>query len=65
MSYEVSLSKLPHPLKDLVENTQADTGRTDDDRLEVVNWIGKIAAGDIVKSECFPVSLLTKRCDVD
>ncbi|KAI9573699.1 hypothetical protein HD554DRAFT_2058162 [Boletus coccyginus] len=53
MSYEASLSKLPCPLKDLVANAQADTGRTDTDKLEVASWIDKVAAGDIVKSESF------------
>ncbi|KIJ64439.1 hypothetical protein HYDPIDRAFT_111763 [Hydnomerulius pinastri MD-312] len=51
MSYEASLSKLPHPLKDLVANAQADTGRTDADKVEVVSWIDKLAAGDVVKTE--------------
>lgn len=60
MSYEASLSKLPSPLKDLVANAQADTGRTDTDKLEVIGWIDKVAAGDIVKSESFSVSLLTQ-----
>ncbi|KAF8555242.1 nucleic acid-binding protein [Imleria badia] len=54
MSYEASLSKLHYPLKDLVANAQGDTGRTDTDKQEVVNWIDKVAAGDIVKSESFP-----------
>lgn len=57
MSYEASLSKLPYPLKDLVANAQADTGRTDTDKQEVVSWIDKVAAGDIVKSESFSVSI--------
>jgi len=51
MSYEASLSKLHSPLKELVTNAQADTGKTDADQLEVVNWIDKVAAGDIVKSD--------------
>ncbi|KAF8133668.1 hypothetical protein EV363DRAFT_1430225 [Boletus edulis] len=53
MSYEASLSKLPQPLKDLVANAQADTGRTDTDKQEVVSWIDKVAAGNVVKSENF------------
>lgn len=61
MSYEVSLSKLPCPLKDLVANAQADTGRTDTDKLEVANWIDKVASGDIVKSESLSVSSLAQR----
>ncbi|KAG8214493.1 hypothetical protein J3R82DRAFT_9549, partial [Butyriboletus roseoflavus] len=51
MSYEASLSKLPYPLKDLVANAQADTGRTDTDKLEVVSWIDKVAEGNIIISE--------------
>lgn len=61
MSYEASLSKLSYPLKDLVANSQADTGRTDADKLEVVSWIDKVAAGDVVKSERFSVSFSAKR----
>jgi aminoacyl tRNA synthase complex-interacting multifunctional protein 1 len=57
MSYEASLSKLHSPLKELVTNAQADTGKTDADQLEVVNWIDKVAAGDIVKSDSLSVSL--------
>lgn len=60
MSYEASLSKLPSPLKDLVANAQADTGRTDTDKLEVISWIDKVAAGNTVKSESFSVSLLAQ-----
>jgi len=51
MSYEASLSKLSSPLKDLVANAQADAGKTDSDKIEVANWIDKVAAGDIVKPE--------------
>jgi len=61
MSYEASLLKLPYPLKDLVANVQADTGRTDTDKLEVVSWIDKVAAGDIVKSESSSVSSFAQR----
>ena len=61
MSYEASLSKLPYPLKDLVANAQADAGKTDTDKQEVVSWIDKVAAGDVVKSERFSVSYLTQR----
>lgn len=61
MSYEVSLSKLPSPLKDLVTNAQADAGKTDNDKLEVVSWIDKVAAGEIVKSERFSVSSSARR----
>jgi len=53
MSYEASLSKLPYPLKDLVTNVQASTGRTDADKLEVVSWIDKVTAGNIGESESF------------
>jgi aminoacyl tRNA synthase complex-interacting multifunctional protein 1 len=58
MSYEASLSKLPYPLKDLVTNVQASTGRTDADKLEVVSWIDKVTAGNIGESESFLVSSL-------
>lgn len=58
MSYEASLSKLPHPLKDLVANAQADTGRTDTDKLEVVSWIDKVAAGNIGEPKSLSVSSL-------
>lgn len=63
MSYEASLSKLPHPLKDLVANAQADAGKTDADKQEVVSWIDKVAAGDVVKSEKFSVSSSSQTCD--
>lgn len=65
MSYETSLSKLPYPLKDLVVNAQADTGRTDTDKLEVISWIDKVAVGDIVKSERFSVSSFGTTCDAN
>lgn len=64
MSYEASLSKLPSPLKDLVANAQADTGRTDVDKSEVVNWIDKVAVGDIVKPESLSVSSWDETRDV-
>ena len=64
MSYEASLSKLPSPLKDLVANAQADTGRTDVDKSEVVNWIDKVAVGDIVKPESLLVSSWDETRDV-
>lgn len=61
MSYEASLSKLPSPLKDLVANAQVDSGRTETDKQEVVNWIDKVAAGDIVQPESLSVSSLAQR----
>ena len=60
MSYEASLSKLPYPLKDLVTNAQAGAGKTDADKIEVANWIDKVAAGDIAKPEHFSVNSLAK-----
>ncbi|KAH7928395.1 nucleic acid-binding protein [Leucogyrophana mollusca] len=51
MSYEASVSKLPSPLKDLVENSREDVGKTDADKAEVVSWIEKVALGDVVKPE--------------
>ncbi|KAH7885383.1 hypothetical protein F5I97DRAFT_2033029 [Phlebopus sp. FC_14] len=51
MSYEASLSKLPSPLKELVSSAQADTGKTDADKVEVLNWIDNVASGEIVKAE--------------
>ena len=55
-SYEALLSKLPHPLKDLVPNAQADAGKIDTDKQKVVSWIDKVAAGDVVKSKRFSIS---------
>lgn len=56
MSYEASLSKLSSPLKELVANAQADTGKTDADKADVVNWIDKVAVGEISKANGFSVS---------
>ncbi|KAH7909024.1 hypothetical protein BJ138DRAFT_1156252 [Hygrophoropsis aurantiaca] len=51
MSYEASVSKLPSPLKDLVENSRLDLGKTEAEKVEVIDWIEKIGQGDAIKTE--------------
>lgn len=53
MSFQAAVSKLQSPVKDLVlaatkQGTQ-DIGKTDQDKAEIEEWIGKVAQGDIVK----------------
>ncbi|KAG1748618.1 hypothetical protein EDB19DRAFT_1893712 [Suillus lakei] len=47
MSYESSVSRLPSPLKDLVVNSQVNVGKTEADKAEVAQWIGKVAEGEV------------------
>lgn len=46
-----SISKLVSPLKDLVLGVTPELGKTDKDKAEVIEWIEKIAQGDIIKPE--------------
>jgi len=45
----LSIQKLPSPLKDLVLRGTPELGKSDKDKAEVVEWIEKVAQGDIVK----------------
>jgi aminoacyl tRNA synthase complex-interacting multifunctional protein 1 len=53
--FQDSLSKLSSPVKDLVQSASQEqpalVGKTDQDKAEVVQWIDKVAQGDVVKAE--------------
>ena len=63
MSFQASLAKLSSPLKALVtgaiqlENGSGDTGKSDKDEADVIEWIEKVAQGDIVKLSGIKVRL--------
>lgn len=44
-----SLEKLSSPLKELVLGGSSELGKSDKDKVEVSEWIEKVAQGDIVK----------------
>jgi aminoacyl tRNA synthase complex-interacting multifunctional protein 1 len=45
----LSIEKLPSPLKDLVLRGTPELGKSDKDKKEVTEWIDKVVKGDIVK----------------
>ncbi|THV05314.1 nucleic acid-binding protein [Dendrothele bispora CBS 962.96] len=55
MSFQNSVSKLGSPVKELVQSVAQTenslTGKTEKDQAEVVQWIDKVAQGDLVKAE--------------
>ncbi|KAI0712196.1 hypothetical protein C8Q76DRAFT_733767 [Earliella scabrosa] len=57
MSVQAALAKLPSPLKDLVtsavQDGSEDFGKSEKDKAEVAEWIGKVAQGDVAKPENF------------
>jgi aminoacyl tRNA synthase complex-interacting multifunctional protein 1 len=59
MSSQAAISKLPSPLKELVLSAVQDDvqafGTTEKDKAEVMEWIEKVAAGDVGKPETLQV----------
>lgn len=43
------VTKLGSPLSDLVQGATSEFGKSDKDKIEVAEWIEKVAQGDIVK----------------
>ena len=65
MSAQAAIARLESPLRDLVtgaaQDGAQDFGKTEKDKAEVVEWIEKVAQGDIVKPEASKVCVLAPR----
>ncbi|KAF7982906.1 hypothetical protein HWV62_25172 [Athelia sp. TMB] len=46
-----SVAKLPSPLKDLVLGAKPNFGKSDEDKVEILNLIEKVSQGDVAKPE--------------
>lgn len=46
-----TFAKLASPLKELLLGASPELGKSDKDKADVIEWIEKVAQGDIVKPE--------------
>lgn len=52
-----AFAKLASPLKELVVSASPELGKSDKDKADVIEWIEKVAQGDIVKPEGIQVRI--------